>query len=201
MSIVTPTFLPQMSSSHFILKETKSCRYAYTCVQNLLHIRTWKHQFSKLQKFTSQFSEYTAPDSLQTFSLYSFPIKDKCFFCYRALIAGGGAPEIELSLRLMDYANSLTGMEQYCFRAFAEALEVIPFTLAENAGLNPITTVTELRNRHAQGEKTAGINVRKVRFKKGIVKSFSLAVKFRFLFVYILYFSCCQLNFIRKCVI
>jgi len=40
-------------------------------------------------------------------------------------------------------------------------LEVIPFTLAENAGLNPIATVTELRNRHAQGEKTTGINVRK----------------------------------------
>jgi len=62
----------------------------------------------------------------------------------------------------MEYANTLSGMEQYCFREFAEALEVIPFTLAENAGLNPIATVTELRNRHAQGEKTAGINVRKV---------------------------------------
>lgn len=81
---------------------------------------------------------------------------------FRALIAGGGAPETELSLQLNDYANTLTGMEQYCFRAFAEALEVIPITLAENAGLNPIATVTELRNRHAQGEKTAGINVRKV---------------------------------------
>ena len=81
---------------------------------------------------------------------------------HRALIAGGGAPEIELALRLSEYAQTLTGMEQYCFRAFAEALEVIPFTLAENAGLNPIATVTELRNKHALGEKTAGINVRKV---------------------------------------
>lgn len=80
----------------------------------------------------------------------------------RALIAGGGAPEIELSLRLMEYSQTLTGMEQYCFRAFADALDVIPFTLAENAGLNPISTVTELRNRHVQGEQTAGINVRKV---------------------------------------
>nr|GFC34882.1 T-complex protein 1 subunit delta [Tanacetum cinerariifolium] len=44
---------------------------------------------------------------------------------------------------------------------FAEALEVVPYTLAENAGLNPITIVTELRNRHAQGEINAGINVRK----------------------------------------
>lgn len=85
----------------------------------------------------------------------------RCLVKKRALIAGGGAPETELSLRLMEYAITLTGMEQYCFRAFAEALEVIPFTLAENAGLNPIATVTELRNRHAKGEKTAGINVRK----------------------------------------
>ena len=80
----------------------------------------------------------------------------------RALIAGGGAPEIELALRLMEYSQTLTGMEQYCFRAFADALEIIPFTLAENAGLNPIATVTELRNKHAEGMKTAGINVRKV---------------------------------------
>jgi len=46
-------------------------------------------------------------------------------------------------------------------RAFAEALEIIPYTLAENAGLNPIATVTELRNRHAKNETTTGINVRK----------------------------------------
>jgi len=85
----------------------------------------------------------------------------RCLVKKRALIAGGGAPEIELALRLMEFSHTLTGMEQYCFRAFAEALEVIPFTLSENAGLNPISTVTELRNRHAQGEKTAGINVRK----------------------------------------
>ena len=53
------------------------------------------------------------------------------------------------------------GLESYCVRAYAEALEVIPYTLAENAGLNPIAIVTELRNRHANGEITAGINVRK----------------------------------------
>jgi T-complex protein 1 subunit delta len=85
----------------------------------------------------------------------------RCLVKKRGLIAGGGAPEIELSLQLMQHSQTLAGMEQYCFRGFAEALEVIPFTLAENAGLNPIATVTELRNRHAQGEKTAGINVRK----------------------------------------
>ena len=85
-----------------------------------------------------------------------------CVSYNRALIAGGGAPEVEVSLKLMEYARGLSGMEGYCYRAFAEALEVIPSTLAENAGLNPISVVTELRNRHAQGEKTAGINVRKV---------------------------------------
>ena len=80
----------------------------------------------------------------------------------RAVIAGGGAPEIEVALRLMEHSQSLTGMEAYCVRAFAEAMEVIPSTLAENAGLNPIAVVTELRNRHAQGERNTGINVRKV---------------------------------------
>ncbi|XP_072023625.1 T-complex protein 1 subunit delta-like [Amphiura filiformis] len=85
----------------------------------------------------------------------------RCLVKQKALIAGGGAPEIEVSLRMMEYARGLTGMEAYCYRAFAEALEVIPSTLAENAGLNPISVVTELRNRHARGEKTAGINVRK----------------------------------------
>ena len=81
----------------------------------------------------------------------------------RALIVGGGAPEIHVSRLLSQYAHSLKGMEAYCFQAYADALEVIPTTLAENAGLNPISIVTELRNRHALGERNAGINVRKVR--------------------------------------
>lgn len=85
----------------------------------------------------------------------------RCLVKKRALIAGGGAPEIEMALQLSAYAQTLQGVDAYCFRAFANALEVIPSTLAENAGLNPIATVTELRNRHAQGEKNAGINVRK----------------------------------------
>ncbi|XP_049790420.1 T-complex protein 1 subunit delta [Schistocerca nitens] len=85
----------------------------------------------------------------------------RCLVKKRALIAGGGAPEIELALRLAQYSQTITGVDAYCFRAFADALEVIPSTLAENAGLNPIATVTELRNRHAQGEMYAGINVRK----------------------------------------
>ena len=84
------------------------------------------------------------------------------YLSFRALIAGGGAPETELSIRLREHADTLLGMQQYCFRAYADALEVVPFTLAENAGLNPIATVTELRNRHANSEIHTGINVRKV---------------------------------------
>ena len=85
----------------------------------------------------------------------------RCLVKKKALIAGGGAPEVHVSRLLSQYANTLSSMEAYCFQAYAEALEIIPTTLAENAGLNPISIVTELRNRHALGEKTAGINVRK----------------------------------------
>merc|ERR1712193_303685 len=85
----------------------------------------------------------------------------RCLVKKRFLIAGGGAPETEVSRELMLHANTLTGADAYCFKAFAEALEIIPYTLAENAGLSPISMVTELRNRHANGEKDAGINVRK----------------------------------------
>lgn len=85
----------------------------------------------------------------------------RCLVKKRALIAGGGAPEIEVSQKLMQYAKTLKGSQAYCVQAFAEALEIIPYTLAENSGLNPIAIVTELRNRHSAGEKNAGINVRK----------------------------------------
>lgn len=85
----------------------------------------------------------------------------RCLVKKRALIAGGGSPEVHVARLLAEYAQRLSGMEAYCFQAYAEALEIIPTTLAENAGLNPISIVTELRNRHALGERTAGINVRK----------------------------------------
>lgn len=84
----------------------------------------------------------------------------RCLVMKPALISGGGSLEIELSRKLHELSRSLLGLNGICFRAFADALEVIPYTLAENAGLNPIVTVTELRNRHANNEKYAGINVR-----------------------------------------
>lgn len=79
----------------------------------------------------------------------------------RALIAGGGAAETEASLKLQEHAQGLTGMDAYCFQAFADALELIPYTLAENAGMKPIEVVTELRKMHAEGVNGAGINVKK----------------------------------------
>jgi T-complex protein 1 subunit delta len=85
----------------------------------------------------------------------------RCLVQKRYLIAGGGSPEMELSYQLSQWAKTLVGMESYCVRAFAEALEIIPYTLAENAGLHPIGIVTELRNAHAQGRRHDGINVRK----------------------------------------
>lgn len=74
----------------------------------------------------------------------------------RRLLYGGGAPEMEISLKLSQYARTLSGTQQYCFKAFAEAFEVIPYTLAENAGLNAIEIVTQLRAKHAAGEVNAG---------------------------------------------
>ncbi|KAL6760482.1 chaperonin complex component [Haematococcus lacustris] len=85
----------------------------------------------------------------------------RCLVNKRFLIAGGSAPEMELNLQLSAWAKTLQGMEAYCVRSFAEALEVVPYTLAENAGLNPIQIVTQLRQMHAAGEKYAGINVKK----------------------------------------
>lgn len=79
----------------------------------------------------------------------------------RGLVCGGGAPEIEMAYQLNKYARTLKGAESICVRSYADALEVIPYTLAENAGLSPINVVTELRNKHAKGEKNAGISLRR----------------------------------------
>ena len=79
----------------------------------------------------------------------------------RFLIAGGGAAEAEVSLRLKELSQTQTGMDAYVMKAFAEALEVVPYTLAENAGMHPINLVTELRAAHARGVAGAGINVKK----------------------------------------
>mmetsp|Transcript_16236 Transcript_16236/g.30982 ORF Transcript_16236/g.30982 Transcript_16236/m.30982 type:complete len:549 (+) Transcript_16236:192-1838(+) len=79
----------------------------------------------------------------------------------RFVVAGGGAAETEASLRLRELALETTGMDSHCFKAYADALEVIPYTLAENAGLKPIEIVTELRKAHKEGMVGAGIDVKK----------------------------------------
>ncbi|MCQ2820632.1 MAG: T-complex protein 1 subunit delta [archaeon] len=78
----------------------------------------------------------------------------------KAMVPGGGACEMEIAMKMMERSHEIPGFKSYCYRAFAEALEVIPYTLSENAGLNPINMVTELRNKHMEGMTNAGINVK-----------------------------------------
>jgi thermosome len=73
--------------------------------------------------------------------------------------AGGGASAIELALRLRDFASTVGGREQMAIDAFADALEIVPKTLAENAGLDPINAVLDLRKAHKSGHKYAGLNI------------------------------------------
>ncbi len=64
------------------------------------------------------------------------------------VVAGAGAPEIELELRLMDFASSVGGREQLAIEKFAKAMEIIPWTLSENAGIDPIDSIIKLKNAH-----------------------------------------------------
>ncbi len=96
------------------------------------------------------------------------------------VVAGGGAPEIELALRLRDFAKTVGGREQLAIEAFADALEVIPRALAENAGLDPIDMIVALRAKHEK-EKNGhrfGLDVYKGEVKdmvsEGIVEPLSV---------------------------
>jgi thermosome len=75
------------------------------------------------------------------------------------LVTGGGSTATELALKLRDYAASVGGREQIAIDAFASAMEVVPTALSENAGLDPIDVLIELRQAHKAGKKYAGINV------------------------------------------
>jgi thermosome len=75
------------------------------------------------------------------------------------VVGGGGASETEISLRLRRWAEGLSGKEQLAALAYASALEIIPMTLAENAGLDPVDIIVELRAKHEKGEKWAGVEV------------------------------------------
>lgn len=75
------------------------------------------------------------------------------------IVPGAGAVEMELARELRQFAARLSGREQLAVQAFAEAMEVVPRTLAENAGLDPIDVLTSLRGAHDQGQAAAGIDV------------------------------------------
>lgn len=75
------------------------------------------------------------------------------------VVVGGGATEVELAMKLRQYASTLKGREQLAVNGFADALEIIPQTLAENGGLDPIDILVEMRSQHEKGNKKAGVNV------------------------------------------
>jgi len=78
---------------------------------------------------------------------------------YGKVVAGAAAVEMELAKELRKFAEGLSGREQLAVKAFADAIEIIPRTLAENAGLDPIDVLTELKFAHEKNKKWAGINV------------------------------------------
>ncbi len=79
------------------------------------------------------------------------------------IVAGGGAPESYAASKLKDWADSFDGREQLAIKKYAEALEIIPLTIAENAGMDPIDTMATLRAKQNQGRKWTGIDARNTR--------------------------------------
>lgn len=77
----------------------------------------------------------------------------------KTLVPGGGAPEVDLALRLRAFASTVGGREQLAIESFADAMEVIPKTLAENAGLDQIDSLMALRSAHETGMKNSGLNM------------------------------------------
>jgi thermosome len=75
------------------------------------------------------------------------------------LVTGGGAPEVELALRLRAYASTVGGREQLAIESFADAMEIIPKTLSENAGIDQIDALVALRSAHEKGMKGAGLDM------------------------------------------
>ena len=76
------------------------------------------------------------------------------------IVAGGGAPEALLASFLKDWSERFEGRQQLAINKFAEALEIIPLTIAENAGMDPIDTMVKLRAKQSEGKKWTGINAR-----------------------------------------
>jgi len=79
------------------------------------------------------------------------------------IVAGGGAPEAVLAAFLRDWSERFEGRQQLAINKFAEALEIIPLTIAENAGMDPIDTMVKLRAKQSEGKKWTGINAKEGR--------------------------------------
>ena len=77
----------------------------------------------------------------------------------RSFLPGGGAPEVELAVFLAQKAKEIGGDIGHCVACFAECLDVVPYTLAENAGLSPLEIVTKLRDEHSKGNKNFGVSI------------------------------------------
>jgi thermosome len=96
-----------------------------------------------------------------------------------AIVAGGGAPEAYVANELRQWSSSQEGRAQLAVQKFAEAIDTIPLTLAENAGMDPIDTMTELRARQSKGAKWTGVDCRNTKvedmFKQNVLEP--LAVK------------------------
>lgn len=92
------------------------------------------------------------------------------------MITGGGSSAVEIALRLREYSASVGGREQIAIDAFASSMEVVPIALAENAGLDPIDILIELRKAHKNGKKNAGLNVYEGKvddmFKQNVLEPF-----------------------------
>ncbi|HMB49107.1 MAG TPA: thermosome subunit beta, partial [Natronoarchaeum rubrum] len=88
------------------------------------------------------------------------------------VLPGGGATEVEVADRLRDFADSVEGREQLAVEAFADSLELVPRVLAENAGLDSIDTLVDLRADHEAGDVRAGLNV----FSSGVEDTFEAGV-------------------------
>ncbi|PSP34475.1 thermosome subunit [Halobacteriales archaeon QH_10_67_22] len=88
------------------------------------------------------------------------------------VLPGGGAIEVELADRVRDYADSVEGREQLAVEAFADSLELVPRVLAENAGLDSIDTLVDLRAAHEDGDEHAGLNV----YSGDVVDTFEASV-------------------------
>ena len=92
----------------------------------------------------------------------------------KKVLGGGGAPEVEVAKQLREYAKSVGGREQLAIEAFANSLEVIPRALAENAGLDPIDVIVDLRSKHEKTGAKMGIDVYngkvKDMFKEGVIE-------------------------------